>query len=709
MDCGDAGHILLSKSVADVLVQLSQWAPYLTDLGECTVKHGVKVHLSSLATAELGNSERPRKLKVAAPNIKTKVSVAAGLTLLAAAVSGYIYLHRLPVLTGVPSPIGVTNAGDSSGRLFIINQDGQIVIWDGARVLPEPFLDLTALIGRNGSETGLLGLAFHPDYRANGRFYVYFTAVDGANTLMSFQVSSTDPNRADPASGRTLLSLPDRQPQYHQAGMLAFGPDGYLYVSTGDEGFTGDSVGNAQNPDAFFGKILRLDVDRGEPYAIPPDNPFVGRADARPEVWVMGLRNPWRFSFDSANGDLWIGDVGQDRWEEIDRLPGGAPGGANFGWNHMEGNHCYPEGWDCDRQGLTLPVAEYSHNEGCAVIGGYVYHGLRSPVLAGAYLYADICHGTISALRPAGAGGYDQRTLLTTDLSITSFGQDEAGEVYVTAYQHGALYRVVADDSIAHTWARADWPVADGAAARTWLWGPEPFTTVVNEPYAGAPGGQRYVQYFDKARLELGDPAGDPADPGRVSAGLLVVELISGRLQLGDNTFEQRDPAQINVAGDPDDPAGPTYATFAALLDAPAAAPGQVIIQRLARDGTLTSDRTLAAHGALAVIRVRVPGLDHTIAAPFWDFMRASGLVDVDGKLVEATLFEHPFAATGYPLTEAYWTTVRVSGTPRDVLIQCFERRCLTWTPANPPGWQVETGNVGQHYYAWRYADGGQE
>jgi glucose/arabinose dehydrogenase len=616
-------------------------------------------------------------------------------------------LALVPVLTGVPSPIGVTNAGDGSGRLFIVNQDGQIVIWDGARVLPEPVLDVTALIGRNGSETGLLGLAFHPDYRNNGLFYIYFTALDGANTLMRFHVSAGDPNRADPASGQLLFALPDRHPQYHQAGMLLFGPDGYLYVSVGDEGFTGDSVGNAQNPDAMFGKILRLDVDHGgdAPYAIPPDNPFVGRDDARPEVWVMGLRNPWRFSIDSASGDLWIGDVGQDRWEEIDRLPGGSSGGANFGWNRMEGFHCYPEGDDCDQQGLTPPVAEYSHAEGCAVIGGFVYHGAQSPALDDAYLYADICAGTISALRPDGAdGGYSQRTLLTTDLSITSFGQDEAGEIYVTAYQHGSLYRVVADDSLARTWARADAPVADGDATRTWLWGPEPFTTVLTESYAEAPGGERYVQYFDKGRLELTDPAGNPADPWRVSAGLLVNELTSGNVQLGDDAFEQRDPAQVNVAGDADDPAGPTYATFGVLRDAPAAAPGALLTQRLARDGTLTDDPTLAAYGATAATRVSVPGLDHSVAAPFWAFMTSTGPVEIDGQLVNAPLFANPFAATGYPISEAYWATVRVGGVPHDVLTQCFERRCLTWTPDNPDGWQVETGNVGQHYYAWRYA-----
>jgi uncharacterized protein YkwD len=254
----------------------------------------------------------------------------------------------------------------------------------------------------------------------------------------------------------------------------------------------------------------------------------------------------------------------------------------------------------------------------------------------------------------------------------------------------------------ARTWARTDKPVADGEVARTWMWGPEANTPVLEEPYAESPGGRRLVQYFDKSRMEITHP--DAVDDGvwYVTNGLLVVELVSGRRQLGNDLFVQHAPADVNVAGDPDDPHGPTYATFGKLRSQPPLEDGGAITHRIDRAGHISGDLTLARHGATAALRVTVPGLDHQVASPFLDFMRSSGIVYVDDAFVHDRLFVHDFYATGLPITEAYWATVRVGGTPLDVLVQCFERRCLTWTPSNPPAWQVEAGNVGLHYQAWR-------
>jgi hypothetical protein len=257
--------------------------------------------------------------------------------------------------------------------------------------------------------------------------------------------------------------------------------------------------------------------------------------------------------------------------------------------------------------------------------------------------------------------------------------------------------------AIIRTWERTDKPVRDSGVKRTWMWGPESRTPAMTERYDESPDGMRTVQYYDKSRMEITDP--NKFDDGLwyVSNGLLVVELMSGRLQLGDTTFEQRIPANVNVAGDPDDPTGPTYATLANTRVAPPLADGQAITQRIDRAGNVTDDPSLAAQGVTAAHHVQVPGIDHQVASPFWGFMNASGVVYQNGGYVTARLFINPFYATGFPITEAYWARVRVAGESREVLMQCFERRCLTYTPGNPEGWQVEAGNVGQHYYRWRY------
>lgn len=252
-----------------------------------------------------------------------------------------------------------------------------------------------------------------------------------------------------------------------------------------------------------------------------------------------------------------------------------------------------------------------------------------------------------------------------------------------------------------HTWERADKPVADGQVSRTWIWGPRPFTDPVTEPYADSPGGNRAVQYFDKSRMEITNPNGDTSSVWYVTNGLLATELITGRLQLGDSQFEQREPANIPVAGDADNLSGPSYATFANLLNAPVITAGWLVTQRVDRAGTVTTDPGLADRGVTVTAADEVTG--HSVALPFWDFMTSSGTVYDGGSFILAVLFENPYFGTGRPITEPYWASVKVSGTEQDVLIQCFERRCLTYTPGNASEWQVEAGNVGQHYYAWRY------
>ncbi|HAX25387.1 MAG TPA: hypothetical protein PLR44_05330 [Thermomicrobiales bacterium] len=260
--------------------------------------------------------------------------------------------------------------------------------------------------------------------------------------------------------------------------------------------------------------------------------------------------------------------------------------------------------------------------------------------------------------------------------------------------------------SFQRTWARTDQPVSDLGVSRTWMWGPAGYSGGVVEPYAEAKGGKRIVQYFDKSRMEISsDPTVSPDSAWYVTNGLLAKELITGKVQVGDNKYWSWEPAQIPVAGDAVNPVAPTYATFGMLLGARPATDGQTLTTRVWREGRTTHDAQLAKHGVTAGHRVQVWGIDHQVASVFWEFMNSSGLVLDGGKVVQGKLFQDPFYATGYPITEAYWARVKLAGVDRDVLIQCFERRCLTYTPDNPAGWQVEAGNIGQHYYRWRYAD----
>jgi glucose/arabinose dehydrogenase len=332
------------------------------------------------------------------------------------------------IVSNLVRPVDLQAEG--SGRLFVVEKGGHIHIIENGRLLEEPFLDIEDRVNDSSNEMGLLGLAFHPNYAQNGYFFVNYTGSGGDTFISRFRVSD-DPNKADPASELNLLRVKQPFPN-HNGGVLTFGPDGYLYAGLGDGGLADDPFGNAQSLKTFLGKILRLDVDAAEPYAIPPDNPFGD------EIWAYGLRNPWRMAFDRLTGDLYIADVGQNAWEEINYLAAGSPGGVNFGWDYREGAHPFEGNAPA---GLTDPIAEYSHNEGgCSVTGGYVYRGAM-PEWNGIYLYGDYCTGFIWGLIQVN-GAWQAQVLFDTDVNITSFGQDERGEVYLVA-DGGGVYQLV--------------------------------------------------------------------------------------------------------------------------------------------------------------------------------------------------------------------------------------------------------------------------
>ncbi len=350
-------------------------------------------------------------------------------------------LALTPVTSGLWRPVHITHAGDGSDRLFVVEQSGRIRIIKNGGLQAAPFLEISGRVGCCG-EQGLLSVAFPPGYGVKRHFYVHYTDLAGDTVIARYRLTA-DPDVADPASEEIILTV--AQPfSNHNGGQIAFGPgDGYLYIGMGDGGSGGDPDNRAQNPADLLGKLLRLDVETGSPitYTIPAGNPFTQTAGYRGEIWALGLRNPWRFAFDRTTGDLYIGDVGQGTYEEVDFQPAASPGGENYGWRIMEGFHCYNPA-DCAPTNLTLPVAEYDHGLGCSITGGAVYRGAAFARMQGLYLYADYCSGRIWGLRRDG-GVWRVSRLARAQFNVTTFGEDEAGEVYLADYTNGVVYRVV--------------------------------------------------------------------------------------------------------------------------------------------------------------------------------------------------------------------------------------------------------------------------
>ena len=347
-------------------------------------------------------------------------------------------LRLQQVATGLSNPVYVTSpAGDN--RIFIVEQQGRIRLIENGQLLATPFLDITSRV-LSGGERGLLSVAFHPQYRTNGFFYVYFTGSSGEIRIERYTVS-TNANAANPSSAKVILTVPHARSN-HNGGLAMFGPDGMLYLGLGDGGGGGDPDRNGQNPNTLLGALLRIDINSGDPYGIPAGNPFAGRADARPEIWAIGLRNPWRFSFDRQAGLLYVADVGQGLWEEVNVVTA-TRAGVNYGWNIMEASSCYNAS-TCNRQGLEIPALEYGHGDGsCSVTGGFVYRGAALPEIAGHYFYSDYCRSVIRSFSYKNGAVTESRSWdIATVGSITSFGEDAAGELYVTSAA-GQVYKFV--------------------------------------------------------------------------------------------------------------------------------------------------------------------------------------------------------------------------------------------------------------------------
>lgn len=344
------------------------------------------------------------------------------------------------VVAGLSNPLFLT-APAADSRLFIVEQPGRIRIVKQGVLLGTPFLDLSSKIAAGG-ERGLLSLAFDPLYASNGYFYVYFTDPQGDIAIERYSVMPGNADQADPASALRILSIPHPTYANHNGGLLAFGPDGYLYAGIGDGGSGGDPPGNAQNLGSLLGKLLRVDVSKASPsqaYAIPPSNPFIGQSGRRPEIWAYGLRNPWRYTFDSDN--LYVADVGQNLHEEVDVAPAGQ-GGINYGWNIMEGNSCFATA-GCSQSGLMLPVLDYDHSQGCSITGGYVYRGGAIPALRGRYFYSDYCRGWLRSFSYRNGVAADPITWPVAAVgAILSFGQDAQQELYLLSSDGGKVYRI---------------------------------------------------------------------------------------------------------------------------------------------------------------------------------------------------------------------------------------------------------------------------
>jgi glucose/arabinose dehydrogenase len=377
-----------------------------------------------------------------AHSLRRLVTVALAVVALVAAAPAAAAITWSKAYGGLTQPVEITSARDGSGRLFIIQQTGQIRVIRNGSLLATPFLDLSGVTTSNG-EQGLLGAAFHPQYASNRQLFVNYTRTsDGATVIARYTAATTAADVIDPATAQVLLVI--AQPYgNHNGGSLKFGADGFLYIGMGDGGDANDPQGRAQDKTTRLGKILRIDVDHGAPYAIPPGNPFANGVGGLPEIFAIGLRNPWRISFDRANGDFWIGDVGQGAIEEIDLLPAGTGAGANFGWRVLEGTTCTGLSGPvtCTDPTLTAPVLEYTHSVGCSVTGGFVYRGAAVPALAGQYVYGDFCSGRLWAAQKNASNQWIATQLGVTGYGISGFGEDDAGELYFADYGTGDIYR----------------------------------------------------------------------------------------------------------------------------------------------------------------------------------------------------------------------------------------------------------------------------
>jgi len=404
---------------------------------------GVVILAGLLACTSASNPGSTSTLTPSIPAPTTPKTVPAITPSPSTSPTGSIQVERMFPNLSFEEMTNLVQPDDRNGLIFVTEQRGTIhsVTPSQAQSGSQVFLDIRDRVNRGGNEEGLLGLAFDPNYRENGHFYVYYSAANPRRSVLSrFNVDGSNPGVADPQSELIIMEV--AQPfSNHNGGQLAFGPDGYLYIGLGDGGSAGDPQGNGQNLGTLLGKILRIDVrglSAARQYGIPADNPFEGTAGARGEIWAFGLRNPWRFSFDKNTGLLWCADVGQNMWEEIDIIVRG----ANYGWKIMEGFHCYSPTTGCNQFGLTLPVVEYDHSQGCSVTGGYVYRGDKIPSLQGLYIYGDYCSGKIWALDYKGNAVAQNVLLVESGLNITSFGEDLAGNLYILS-REGGIYTLL--------------------------------------------------------------------------------------------------------------------------------------------------------------------------------------------------------------------------------------------------------------------------
>lgn len=431
-------------------------------------------------------------------------------------------LTLTPVVDGLDNPVHIAHAGDGSERLFVVEKAGTIRIIKAGVLLDDSFLDITGRV-LTGSERGLLSVAFPPDFVTRQYFYVNYTREpDGDTVIARFHVDADDPDQADTGSEEIVLTV--AQPEAnHNGGQIAFGPDGYLYIGMGDGGGAGDPDNYAQTTATLLGKLLRIDVESAGTvdYAIPPDNPFVDDDAYAPEIWALGLRNPWRFSFDRATGDLYIADVGQGAREEVNFQPASSAGGENYGWRCKEGTLDFDTSEDCQNLASVPPIHEYGRSEGRSITGGFVYRGANYPAMQGIYIYGDFGSGHIWGLQRTGAEWENQLLLDTeAEFNLSSFGEDAAGELYMAGYNDGTIYRIAdstalervviagptmgvtgashtfeatvvpstADGPITYTWRATDHGVAESRSNTITLTWETPGTKVVSVE-AGNPSG----------------------------------------------------------------------------------------------------------------------------------------------------------------------------------------------------------------------------